>query len=318
MAFKDGFFNSVNGDRLYNAEDVNRFLEGLISSNGIFANVGDEMVVTPSSGMVLNVGTGKAMVNARWCSITDKPETVTISSAHATLNRIDRIVLRHDVSSREVYLHVIEGANSSNPSIPPIVRNSEYYDISLARVYVAKGATAITANRITDERLNSNVCGYITGLVQQLNTSQFNNQLRAWQAEQEAEFETWEDNQQDSFEAWFSTLTDELTIETFIDEYTKEVTGTGADLATTLLNGYTYNAKDIFFVSVNGFTLSKTEYTITPSGSSCTIGVNVNSDVETNKLFVRVLKSRIGWDTLTDSNGNQLVDNEGNGIAIGG
>ena len=58
MSTSYGFFNSSSGDRVYNADDVNTFLEGIISPNGIYANVDQMLVVTPGDGMAVRVAPG--------------------------------------------------------------------------------------------------------------------------------------------------------------------------------------------------------------------------------------------------------------------
>ena len=286
MAIKYGFFNSVSGDRVYNADDVNSFLEGLITSDGIFANVDDMFQVVTNGGMSLGVGSGKAMINNHWCR-NNATETITLEAAHAILNRYDAVVLRLDKANRQIILTTIQGSNASIPTRPNIVRNGSYYDLCLAYVYVSAGTSVIAQADIQDTRLDSDVCGLITGLVQQLDTSQFYSQLEAWKTEQQVAFET-----------WFEDLTEQLNVDTYIQQYEKRVSGVASALTTINLDipGYVYSPTDIFFVCINGLTAEKTyDYSIDTSGTQVLLHLNLtDTSTNINEVYIRILKSKIG------------------------
>ena len=158
-----GFFNSVNGDRIYNAETISNMFKGLIS-DGIYKSVGDSLVVQPSSGLTLLVGSGRAVVSERWVE-NDAAITITLNAAHVTLNRYTAIVLRRDLTNRQITLEMIDGTPATSPAKPSIIRTDTLYDICLAYVYVGAGATTIQASNITDMRGNADVCGYVRMLV---------------------------------------------------------------------------------------------------------------------------------------------------------
>ena len=50
MAFTYGFFNSLNGDRKYTAEQLSSIFDGLIT-DGVFDSIGDILATVPGSGM---------------------------------------------------------------------------------------------------------------------------------------------------------------------------------------------------------------------------------------------------------------------------
>ena len=58
MAWTSGFFNSVNGDRLYNADQMSRIFEGLIT-DGVYESVANKLAVQPNSGMTIQIATGR-------------------------------------------------------------------------------------------------------------------------------------------------------------------------------------------------------------------------------------------------------------------
>ncbi len=67
--------------------------------------------------------------------------------------RVDRVILRLDLINRTLNIVLRKGS-----SIPPnLVRDTSIYELSLARIDV--GANDI---KVSDERDNSNVCGFMT------------------------------------------------------------------------------------------------------------------------------------------------------------
>jgi hypothetical protein len=190
MALTYGFFDSVYDsdtgtyDRTYTAEQMSLYFKGLVS-DGVIANVGNMMAVTPGSGMAVQVGTGRMFIDSRWLQ-NSSALNISISAAHATLNRKDIIVARLDYSGRAIGIIAKTGTAAASPTAPGIVRNSEYFEMELAEIYVSAGATAITAANITDKRADTSVCGYVTGLVDQIDTTEMWSQL-------EGDFNEWFD-----------------------------------------------------------------------------------------------------------------------------
>lgn len=188
MALTFGFFDAAYDsstdtyDRTYSAEQMSLYFKGLVS-DGVIANVGSMLAVSPRSGMSVQVGTGRMFIDSRWLQ-NDAAYNVTIQAAHATLNRKDIIVARLDYSGRAIGIIAKTGTAAASPAAPGIVRNSEYFEMELAEIYVSAGATAITAANITDKRADTSVCGYVTGLVDQIDTTDM------W-AQLQADFETW-------------------------------------------------------------------------------------------------------------------------------
>ena len=62
MAFSYGFYNSLNGDRKYDSEDISRMFDGILM-DGIVGAVGDTFAVNASSGTVVTVASGRAWFN---------------------------------------------------------------------------------------------------------------------------------------------------------------------------------------------------------------------------------------------------------------
>lgn len=155
-----GFFNSVNQDRLYNADSFNDFFNGIISETGVYKKSGMRFAVIPGTGMTVQVQTGRARIKGHWVVI-ESNESLTISGADIALNRYDAIVLRYNATDRDITLQVITGTPASTPVKPAIVRNDTIYDICIAYVYVGAGAASITQANITDATDDESVCGYV-------------------------------------------------------------------------------------------------------------------------------------------------------------
>lgn len=304
MATSFGFFNSLNGDRTYNADDVNTYLEGLISPSGIYANVDDMLQVTAGTGMSVNVGAGKAAIQHHWFRST-ATESFALSPAHQILNRYDVVALRWDIAERSVGVVIIEGTPASAPSIPNVIRNDSFYDLRLANVYIPAGATQVLQSNINDRRYNRESCGFIAGLIEQLDLTAFGAQYNAWMREQTA-----------AFEAWFDILTEQLNVNTYLQEYRKRVTGTSAQLQNIPLDmtGYVYQDTDILFVTLNGMARAEgTDYTIQTGGATPAVRFNfTGSSSLQNEVSIRAIKSKIGDpidDAMTDATYSEAPDN---------
>lgn len=105
-----------------------------------------------SSGMQVKVPAGFAMVRGHYYSNT-AIETLTIAAAHATLARIDSVILELDPSANSILLTVLTGTAASTPAAPTLTQtDTGIYQIRLANVAVAAAATTITSGNVTDTR----------------------------------------------------------------------------------------------------------------------------------------------------------------------
>lgn len=162
-----------NQDVYIGAEDVMRWHHGRTS--GVFG-AGNNAAVSALStpGMAVSVSDGNGWMSnssgygiAWW--IDNESESATklqldIDAADGVLNRIDRIIVEWETTNYVAYpvIRVLTGTLASNPVAPALTNNSTVRQISLARVDVSAGTTAITASMITDERLDESVCGIVT------------------------------------------------------------------------------------------------------------------------------------------------------------
>ncbi len=285
MAIKYGFFNSVNGDRVYNAEDVGRYLHGIVS-DGVYQDDTGRMQVLATSGMAVAVQTGRAMLSYHYME-NDSAYNITLDIG-TTLPRIDLIVMRLSLTNREITIEVKKGSPAASPAMPLLSRESTVYELALAAVYVPANATSITQTNIQDLRPSSEYCGWVTGIIQQLDTATLYSQ---WEDAYKTQFNKFEAE----FRTWFETLTEDLVIDTFIQEY-KIVHKTTVDGTTSLSIGieeFDPNI-DIFIANINGVMFTENEdYTIAGSGSGAVFNL-VRPVGAGNTIEFRVLKSKIG------------------------
>lgn len=190
--FNYGFFNSVNGDRVYNADTMSSIFEGLIT-DGVFYGVGDKMAVQPNSGMTIQIASGRGWFNKRW-AVNTTPYLLTLEASDVTLNRYAAVVIKVDSSEsvRSVAPYIKYGQYAINPVKPTMTRSETVNEYCLAYVYIGAGVTAITSANIEDARADENVCGWVTGLIDQLDSNTLFTQFTA------------------IFNEWFSGLQDDL------------------------------------------------------------------------------------------------------------
>ena len=233
---KYGFFNSVNGDRKYDADDISNWLQHLVS-DGVFADPANQMQVVAGTGMTVNVKPGWGFVQCKWCH-NDADTPLTLQAAGA-FPRIDRIVIRLDRRSaaRSITLAVKTGeyGDSVNAQPPALTRNADVYELSLARITVYTGTTAITQDLITDERPDGSLCGFVAGLIDQIDAGSLFAQYDA------------------AFYSWFNTVKDLVKATTIVVQYTEEHEVTSASQVLFTVDCAYYNPDlDILNVYVNG------------------------------------------------------------------
>lgn len=199
MAFTYGFYDSLNGDRKYNAEQFTSIFDGIIQ-DGIFESIGKHFAVsadTVNTGMKVLVGSGRAWFNHTW-TLNTADETLSIDPAAVLFTRRDAIVLEVNSTQgvRANSLKVVKGSEDSSSTLPTLTHSGGVYQHLLAIVTVAPGTTAITQSMITnyigmdqtpytDEATNNAVKSpYVTGILQ---TTSVDELVAQW----EGEFQQW-------------------------------------------------------------------------------------------------------------------------------
>ena len=151
MAVTSGFFNSVSGDRKYDAEDVNLFFDGILIA-GVFSTIGDTLGVVPSTGLQIAVGSGKAWFLNSWL-INSSDGFLTLSDADLTYDRIDIIAVDFDKTDlvRANSIIVVEGTPAGAPVPPTLIDTDTHLQMPLSHILVEANETVIQAGDITNK-----------------------------------------------------------------------------------------------------------------------------------------------------------------------
>jgi len=240
MTLKYGFYDSLSGDRVYNAGDVSSIFDGIIV-DGIFASEGGQFVVSAiTSQMNVSVASGRAWFNSTWTS-SDAATILAVDTAEAVLNRIDIVALEIDktTAGRINSLKIIKGTPASSPTPPTLSSSGNIYQYALAHIYVGAGVTAITQANITNY-VGSASTPFVVGALNTISVEELFAQLEA------------------QFDAWFTNLQNQLdsnqaaNLQNQIDGINTELGALGAGW-TDEDNTWTYssNANITGVVSIN-------------------------------------------------------------------
>lgn len=176
MAVESGFFNSINRDRVYEASFFAQYFASFIG-NGVFPNPSTGLQVVAGENLTTVVRAGKGWING-YIVLNDSDYVVQHDIADGVLKRIDRIVMGLNYEDRKIDIYLKKGVFSSNPTAPSLQRDSNYYELALADVYINNGTTQISQSNITDTRLNSDLCGIVSSVVDQVDTTTIFNQYQ--------------------------------------------------------------------------------------------------------------------------------------------
>lgn len=148
MAEFGGFFNSVNGDRKYKAEDFANYLKSFITT-GVNPAPGSLKVLKKSNNQV-EISSGSANINGYpYLNTSALTKAITVGTT-----RQDRVVLKWDLINRTLNISVKQGITNS----PPVLqRDTSIHELSLAKIIINGSDFSIV-----DERIDTNVCGFMS------------------------------------------------------------------------------------------------------------------------------------------------------------
>lgn len=183
MAFSYGFYNSLNGDRKYDSEDLSRMFDGIIY-DGVIGAVGDTFAVKAGTGNTVNVSSGRAWFNHTW-TYNDAPMPISCGSAAVLLDRYDAIVLEVNAASdvRKNSIKVVTGTEASNPAKPTMENTEFVHQYPLAYILRKAGESAISQGNI-ENMVGTSECPLCTGVLKTMTMDQI---LAQW----DAQFNTW-------------------------------------------------------------------------------------------------------------------------------
>lgn len=242
MSVSSGFFNSLNGDRKYNAAQMSAIFDGLII-DGVFASIGTAFAVKAAGGLTVNVGVGKAWFDHTWM-VNDSILPMTAPEAEVLLDRIDAVVLEVNgtESVRENTIKFVKGNPSSAPSRPTLTNEGNVHQYPLCYIYRKYGTAVINQADITP-MVGTESTPFVTGILQTISLDELlgkwqdeldrftdarSQEVDDWIAQEESDFTTWFDkmkadlqqeqnvldqwiaSEQADFLAWYNQMKDQL------------------------------------------------------------------------------------------------------------
>jgi hypothetical protein len=223
MSVSSGFFNSLNGDRKYNAAQMSAIFDGLII-DGVFASIGTAFAVKAAGGLTVNVGIGKAWFDHTW-TVNDSILPMTAPEAEVLLDRIDAVVLEvnETESVRENTIKFVKGNPSSAPSRPTLTNEGNIHQYPLCYIYRKYGTAVINQADITP-MVGTESTPFVTGILQTISLDEL---LGKWQDEldrfidaRSQEVDDWIAQEESDFTTWFDKMKDDLQQEqTVLDQW---------------------------------------------------------------------------------------------------
>ena len=223
MSVSSGFFNSLNGDRKYNAAQMSAIFDGLII-DGVFASIGTAFAVKAAGGLTVNVGVGKAWFDRTW-TVNDSILPMTAPEAEVLLDRIDAVVLEVNgmESVRENTIKFVKGNPSSAPSRPTLTNEGNVHQYPLCYIYRKYGTAVINQADITP-MVGTESTPFVTGILQTVSLDEL---LGKWQDEldrftdaRSQEVDDWIAQEESDFTTWFDKMKADLQQEqTVLDQW---------------------------------------------------------------------------------------------------
>lgn len=318
MAMRYGYFDSeITGvdsegmpifDRAETSE-LFRLLFAKLLTNGVLALPGDcFQVIAGSTGLTVKIRPGFGLINGAF-AYDEAEETYALAAAPTQYSRIDRVVLRCNYLERLCEIIVKTGTPAANPAPPELLQPSsgDYYELGLALVNIGTNQSVITQSSITDTRADSSVCGFITQLIDHIDTKVFYEQFNAFYAE----FVEKSDASYALFQSMAAKAYNDYT--TAINEYIEQLEAKGnADLTETTealkeFQRTSQNAFNAWFAEVQGLL------------DEDVAGRLINITNEQGERLTLLEYMNIHNDffaPLLDDAGNMILDDDGNAVMV--
>lgn len=206
MALTFGFYNSLNHDRRYNAEQFGSIFDGVIH-DGVYSNIGGKLMVkSANDGMQVNIQTGRAWFDHTW-TLNDTIYPITLPEAEPLLSKYVAVVLEvnKEEAVRTNSFKVISGTPASSPTKPTLINSGNVHQYALAYVLIKPAVTTITQSMITNN-VGKSGCPFVTAVAQSVTTDQlieqWEDQWNRWFRNTEIEF----DRFKTQYENWFDDV----------------------------------------------------------------------------------------------------------------
>ena len=226
MALTYGFYNSIEGDRVYDAIQFGRIFDGIIK-DGVYATYEKGMMVIASENPAeVIIQPGRAWFNHTW-SYNDANVIFEAPAPEVLLERIDALVLEinEELSSRENSYKWVTGIPSSRPERPTLTNTSTIHQYPLCYVHRYPETTMIYTRDITN-MVGTSECPFATGVLEGIDLdawiNQWDDEFHTWENSKKTQFEAWMLSQETAFTTWYNAFKDQMAadvqeVEDFVD-----------------------------------------------------------------------------------------------------
>lgn len=179
-----GFYNSLNGDRTYNATDFTKIFDGVIQ-DGVFQTIGDHFQVIQDTGSnnVCKVKTGKAWLDHTYTVLKSVGTLEFSSVAVGGQSRIDAVCIETDSVERVNSIIVVEGTPATNP-VKPSLEVQEHPEIkryALAYITIKQSEGSVVKDENIENNVGANnnvdathpVLPYVLGAMQEVTVTEY-------------------------------------------------------------------------------------------------------------------------------------------------
>lgn len=342
---RSGFYDAVNGDRTYSADDMNKPYKKVVS-DGVFATPqgtpSSELQVVAGSGMAVNVQKGNGICAGKWFE-NNSLVSFIVPKNSALTPRIDSVIMQVDTrnTGRVGNLVYRTGTAASDPVPPEINTISTVKEYRLANITVAAGASSISDSVITDMR-GSAECPWISALIIQPDTSTlwrnfydaFDQALARFNADQVASQQEYQQAWDDFFASLSQDLSVTMNLVTLKNTYTATASASEIPIGIASYDSST----DILLVFINGLLAAPSMYTEGTSSITLTNAIAagnkvdfvvlksvVNAGIASTIALLQQLDAKLssfmsdsGWQEATLANGSALTGSAPSYRSIGG
>lgn len=270
-----GFFDAVDNDRRYSADEMNMPYKRVLA-NGIFATPqgtpSTDMQVIAGSGMDIIVKAGNGIIGDKWYE-SAADIRITVPNNTDVVNRVDSVIAQVDARSSGRVGNVVY--RTGGATAPDLDTTAGVYEYRLANITVAPNATEINDSVINDRR-GSSECPWITSLIKQVDTStlynQWNDAYNRYLTATTTMIDAYMAEQSEAWERFFNNATQSFTVVCYF-KFTSQYTTTAESTVNVPINIPAYNVDtDILNVYINGLAaMENIRYTINDAGTQITL-----------------------------------------------
>lgn len=223
MTFRSGFWNSIDGDRTYSAEDMAIPFDGIITE-GVFANWGDAFKATVIDGSTIAIGSGKAWFGKKWVYNDSVYQMQINVSEYASSTEPRTAVVSLDLKVEPYYrfTRFITDEQRYYGSFGELLnaitdRNAGRNSLPLFAINFAAGDSSLQQSNITN-LVGTSWCPYVTAPVQTVTIddirskwdASYNALMKDIVGNAQSKANEAESNFEASFNTWFLTLKNQL------------------------------------------------------------------------------------------------------------